>query len=66
MATTILRRPQVSERTGLSRSSIYAKISAREFPKQISLGARSVGWVEHEIEDWLIARIDQSREESDG
>ena len=66
MATTILRRPQVSARTGLCRSSIYDKISKGEFPEPISLGARSVGWLEDEIEDWLIARIDQSREESDG
>ena len=57
----ILRLPSVSERTGLSRSNIYAKISRREFPAAVSLGARAVGWIEAEIEAWLEARIEQSR-----
>ncbi|MBT4159970.1 MAG: AlpA family phage regulatory protein, partial [Gammaproteobacteria bacterium] len=43
MATTILRLPTVKARTGLSRSSIYLKISQNQFPKSISLGARAVG-----------------------
>lgn len=50
---TILRRVQVQTRTGLSRSSIYKFISENKFPKPISLGARAVGWVEADIDDWL-------------
>lgn len=57
----ILRLPSVRERTGLSRSNIYAKISRKEFPAAVSLGARAVGWIEAEIEAWLEARIEQSR-----
>ncbi len=59
----ILRLPTVKERTGLSRSSIYLKISRDEFPKQITLGnnSRSVGWIEEEINLWIEQRIQTSR-----
>jgi prophage regulatory protein len=62
MPQAILRLPKVKERIGLSRSTIYLKISRGEFPKPVSLGARAVGFIEAEIEAWLKARIEQSRE----
>ena len=43
----------VRERTGLSRSSIYLRISEGRFPRPISLGERAVGWLESEITEWL-------------
>ena len=54
----ILRRNQVEDRTGLSRSTIYLRIQEGTFPRPISLGARAVGWLEHEIEAWLVACIE--------
>jgi prophage regulatory protein len=53
----ILRLPEVINRVGLKRASIYAAIARGTFPKQIPLGARAVGWIEGEIEAWLAARI---------
>ncbi len=61
MAITVLRLPVVMARTGLSRSTIYAKIAAGAFPEPINLGARAVGWLADEIEAWLMARIEASR-----
>ncbi|HAY14555.1 MAG TPA: AlpA family transcriptional regulator [Armatimonadetes bacterium] len=61
MATTILRLPVVKARTGLSRSTIYLRVSQRTFPEPVCLGGRAVGWVEHEIEAWLKAQIDARR-----
>ena len=58
----ILRLPLVRERTGLSRSSIYLRISEGRFPKPISLGERAVGWLESEITEWLNRRIEASRQ----
>jgi prophage regulatory protein len=52
-----LRRHDVEARTGLSRSSIYDRIAAGEFPKPVPLGGRSVGWLEAEITEWQKARI---------
>lgn len=55
---SILRRKQVEKRTGLSRSTIYLRIQEGTFPRPINLGARAVGWLENEIEDWLAARLE--------
>jgi prophage regulatory protein len=61
MKHTILRLPAVKTRTGLSRSTIYLRISQGTFPKPVSLGGRAVGWVEEEIQSWLAERIAASR-----
>ena len=47
------------ERTGLSRSSIYLSISEGSFPQNINLSARSVAWLESEIDTWMQERINQ-------
>ena len=60
---TIWRLPEVMARTGLSRSTIYNKMSLDEFPQSINLGLRSVGWISDEILDWIQARIDESRQD---
>jgi prophage regulatory protein len=52
MAQTILRRPDVERATGLPRSTIYQRMAEGTFPKPVSLGGRSVGWIEAEIADW--------------
>jgi prophage regulatory protein len=53
----ILRLPEVRARTGLSTSTIYAKIAEGTFPKQVPLGPHSVGFVESEIDDFNAACI---------
>jgi len=59
--TNILRLPAVKARTGLSRSTIYLRISEGSFPKPVSLGGRAVGWIEAEVNDWLNQQIEASR-----
>jgi prophage regulatory protein len=61
MANVILRLPAVKTRTGLSRSTIYLRVSDGSFPRPLSLGARAVGWLESEVEAWISRRIEQSR-----
>ena len=61
MNTIILRLPAVKIRTGLSRSTIYLRIADDAFPKPIALAARSIGWVESEIEAWIQEQIEESR-----
>lgn len=69
-APTILRRKQVEAKTGLTRSSIYAKCRRNPkrpqdfdstFPQPIKLGECMVGWVEGEVEAWIEAQIQKSR-----
>lgn len=56
MADSILRLPAVKTRTGLSRSTIYLRVSQGRFFRPVSLGGRAVGWVEEEIQSWLAER----------
>ncbi|MCX7102287.1 MAG: AlpA family transcriptional regulator [Methylobacter sp.] len=52
-----LKLATVMSLTGLSRSSVYLAISRGAFPKQISLGARSVVWLDSEIQNWMESRL---------
>ncbi len=62
MSENILRLEAVKVRVGLSRSTIYARVKLGEFPAPIGLGARAVGWLESEIDEWLSEQIRHSRE----
>lgn len=55
----ILRLKDVLETTGLSRATMYKMMSDGAFPKSISLGERSVGWLEGEVQDWILAKIEE-------
>lgn len=57
MLTTILRLSAVKSQSGLSRSTIYLRISQGLWTKPISLGARAVGWPSHEVSAINLARI---------
>lgn len=65
---TILRKRQLCARIGLSSAQIYAMLDPKSpsydptFPTQVRLGASAVGWLEHEVQDWLEARVKLSRE----
>lgn len=60
-ALVILRIKQVQIRTGLSRSTIYLKVSKFEFPAPISLSARAVGWLESDIDQWINDCVNRSK-----
>ena len=49
---TFLRLKERTTRTGLSRSTIYNKMSEGNFPASVSLGPRSVAWRSTDIELW--------------
>jgi len=53
----VLRRRQVESRVGLRRTTIYKLVASGKFPKPVRLGARSVGWLSHEVDRWLADRI---------
>ncbi|MFZ5620866.1 MAG: AlpA family phage regulatory protein [Pseudomonadota bacterium] len=72
VAPKIIRRKEVEARTGLSRSSIYAKMRRNKkrpgdfdptFPRPVSIGSKAVGWIEAEINQWIEARINTARNE---
>lgn len=58
----ILRLPAVEDKTGIGKSAMYAAIKAGTFPKPIKLGSpRSVGWLEREIDEWIVQQVKKSR-----
>ncbi|MGX8949559.1 helix-turn-helix transcriptional regulator [Providencia stuartii] len=50
----------ITQFTGLTDKWFYKLIQDGEFPKPIKLG-RSSRWLRSEVEQWLQARIDESR-----
>lgn len=62
MPERILRLPNVLDRTGLSRSIVYLRVTEGRFPRPVSLGARAVGWIETEVEEWIARQIEVSKE----
>ena len=57
----LVRLRTVRERTGLSKSSLYALAQQGEFPRPVKIGTRSSGWIEAEVEAWIAKRVAASR-----
>ncbi len=51
-----LRTNQLIEKIGLSRSSIWRLESQGKFPKRRQIGPGAVGWLEEEVEKWMLDR----------
>jgi prophage regulatory protein len=58
---TLLRLPAVMARVGLSRSSIYAKMKAGEFPPSVRLGPRSIAFPQSSIDKYIAGLVASSR-----
>jgi len=52
----ILRMNELVSYIGMSRSAIYLLVKAGNFPRSISLGARAVGYLKNEIDEWIDSR----------
>lgn len=57
----LLRFRQVSEMTGLPKSSVYALIKKGEFPSPIPITPQTVGWISTEVQDWIATRVKAAR-----
>ena len=56
----LIKLPEVISKTTLKKSSIYALMLKGEFPKNIKLGERAVAWNSDQIDDWILAKIEES------
>ena len=61
----VLRLPEVSHATGLSRSTIYRLMRSGTFPQSVALTARTVGWRIDEVEAWILARANTFKDQGD-
>ena len=56
MHDRLLRRRQVEEITGMSRSSIYRQMQDGAFPRPVKVGSAAVRWRASDITAWLESR----------
>ncbi|MDH3378527.1 MAG: AlpA family phage regulatory protein [Gammaproteobacteria bacterium] len=66
---TVLRKPAVRAKTGYSDQTIWRLERAGKFPTRIQLGANAVGWLGHEVDEWIEEKIearDREAERRDG
>jgi len=61
MVHKILRLPDVIERVGFSRSSIYAFVENGTFPKPLKISVRAIGWLDSDVDDWISEQIEKQR-----
>ena len=60
----ILRKKAVLARTGLSHTTLYARMAEGKFPRSVRLGSpHIVGWLAHEVDEWINERVSESRGE---
>jgi len=55
--TTLIRLPELLARAGIGRSTVYKLIAEGKFPRPVLIGARAVGFVSEEVDDWIKSRI---------
>lgn len=56
-ALRILRMKQLIERTNLSRATLYVLMATDPtFPRKVKLTARSVGFLESDVDAWIASR----------
>jgi len=55
----LLSKRAVLKQIPISSATMWRTIAAGDFPKPVRIGKRRVAWVESEIADWLIARMDE-------
>lgn len=61
MTVKLLKLPAVLKRVTNSSTRMSAQIKEGIFPVPISFGARAIEWVEEEVEDWFLARVEAAR-----
>jgi prophage regulatory protein len=53
----ILRMHQITDLTGLSKSTLYLYMKQGKFPRSIPIGERSRGFVESQVQEWINQKI---------
>ena len=51
------RLPQVCERVGVSRSTLYRWMAERKFPQAVRIGDRTTAWDSRAVDRWIASHI---------
>jgi prophage regulatory protein len=54
----VIREQERFRMTALSRTQWWRLERAGKVPQRLKLGANSVGWLRHEIEQWIASRAE--------
>ena len=57
----LLRLAQVMQQTGLRKTKLYQLQATGSFPMRIQFTSTSVGWIEHEVRQWILQRVTASQ-----
>ena len=52
----ILLSPEIEQKTGLSDTTRWRLERRGEFPARVQLSPGRIGWIESQIDEWLLAR----------
>lgn len=63
-ALTLLRLPDVRQRTGLSKTQIYRLTRDGQFPIGIRISPRCTCWSSSEVDAWIRTRIADARQQA--
>lgn len=68
MAIKLLKASAVEAITSLSKTELHRRSKAGDFPPPVRLGAghRRCAWIETEVNEWVAARVEESRGGGDG
>ena len=59
----LIRIKEVTSRIGIGRSTVYEWMDSKSprfdqtFPKPIKIGPNSVAWLEQDINEWIMMRV---------
>ena len=60
-STNLIRPKQAAVKAGISTSHLYALISKKQFPQPIKISERITAFVESEIDEWILNKMERSR-----
>ena len=54
----VIRHAEVCRKLGISAASLFDMVAKGDFPKPFSIipGGRSVGWLEGDVDAWIVKR----------
>lgn len=59
--TRVIRFAELKVKVGASRSTIFRWERDGKFPRHFSLGANSVAWLLHDVENWIAERAKERK-----
>ena len=65
MSDRFISMSEVLDRICLSKTHLYRKINASQFPRPVPLGPQKVAFLESEVEAWMATRL-QARDKEEG